>query len=66
MRKTGDNSNAPARIKLAARPTSNQIKSKQNDNSVNCDKYDSPQDSGQESDYENSPGSSKLNQLGEI
>jgi len=62
VRKTGDNSNAPARIKLAARP-SNQIKSKQNDNSYNCDTYDSPQDSGQESDYENSPGSSKLNQL---
>lgn len=69
VRKTGDLSNAPARIKLASSSRPTNLKTKGSDNDYDCDKYKelpvSPEypDSGQESDYENSPTSSKLSQL---
>jgi len=73
VRKTGDLSNAPARIKLASSTRPGQafsnLRTKGNGNQYDCDKYKeepvSPEypDSGQESDYENSPTSSKISQL---
>eukprot|EP00092_Neocalanus_flemingeri_P108260 GFUD01139018.1.p1 GENE.GFUD01139018.1~~GFUD01139018.1.p1 ORF type:complete len:370 (-),score=101.80 GFUD01139018.1:362-1471(-) len=64
VRRMGDLGNTPARIRLCL---ASKEERRTNTGYTNCDNYqeeeDPSPDSGQESDYENSPSNSKLNKL---
>ena len=62
VRRCGDAGNTPSKLRLCLAATHNTAVN-------NCDNYrqeqdDLSEDSGQESEYENSPSTSKLNKLG--
>jgi len=63
VRRMGDLGNTPARIRLCL---ASKEERRMNTGYTNCDNYQEEEasaDSGQESDYENSPSNSKLNKL---
>ena len=64
VRRMGDHGNTPARIRLCL-PSRDE--KREQAGYTNCDNYQEEDiDSGQESDYENSPSNSKLNKLGDL